>query len=229
MQQQIKIKKPEWFKIKFPSGEKYNNIKSLIKRNRLHTICEEAKCPNLSECWSHGTATFLILGDVCTRYCAYCNVKTGKPSEVDVEEGKKVADAVNKLGLRYVVITSVTRDDLDDCGASMFINTIKEIRKLNPDCKIELLIPDLQFKESTIKNSNNKIDINLKINKNGINIDALKKIINSKPDVLGHNIEAVRRIFLQVRKGGNYGLSLQLLKTMKIIGKNILRLYLYYF
>ena len=185
---QIKKRKlPNWFKIKLPSGEKYSRVKGLVKTNRLHTICEEAKCPNLSECWSHGTATFLILGSVCTRYCGYCNVKTGKPDNVDVDEGKKVADAVKKLGLRYVVITSVTRDDLEDGGASIYSNTLKEIKKINQNCKIELLVPDFR-----LKNSDDKI-----------NIDALKKIIDAEPDVLGHNIEAVRRVFRKVRLGGN--------------------------
>lgn len=202
---------PDWFKIKFPSGESYGKVKGLVKTNRLRTICEEAKCPNLSECWSHGTATFLILGDTCTRYCGYCNVKTGKPEEVDFSELKKVADAVKKLNLKYVVITSVTRDDLWDGGASIYVDTIKEIRKLNRNCKVELLIPDFR-----LRNNDNKNNMDDKIN-----IDALKKVINAGVDVLGHNIEAVRRIFLKVRKGGNYDLSLQLLKTIKKINKKI--------
>jgi lipoic acid synthetase len=204
-------KKPDWFKIKLPVGGKYSKVKELVRTNRLHTICEEAKCPNLSECWSHGTATFLILGDVCTRYCGYCNVKTGKPGKVDTGEGKNVADAVRKLGLKYVVITSVTRDDLEDSGASVYVDTVKEIKKINKNCSIELLIPDLQLKYSNDKNNMN----------NKINIDALKKIINAEPDVLGHNIEAVRGVFAKVRKGGNYDLSLQLLKTIKKINKNM--------
>ena len=202
---------PDWFKIKFPSGESYGKVKGLVKTNRLHTICEEAKCPNLSECWSHGTATFLILGDTCTRYCGYCNVKTGKPEEVDFSELKKVADAVKKLNLKYVVITSVTRDDLWDGGASIYVDTIKEIRKLNRNCKVELLIPDFRLRNKD--NKNNRDD--------KISIDALKKVIGARVDVLGHNIEAVRRIFLKVRKGGNYDLSLQLLKTIKKINKKI--------
>ena len=202
---------PDWFKIKFPSGQSYGKVKGLVKTNRLHTICEEAKCPNLAECWSHGTATFLILGDTCTRYCGYCNVKTGKPEEVDFSELKKVADAVKKLNLKYVVITSVTRDDLWDGGASIYVDTIKEIRKLNRNCKVELLIPDFR-----LRNNDNKNNMDDKIN-----IDALKKVINAGVDVLGHNIEAVRRIFLKVRKGGNYNSSLQLLKTIKKINKKI--------
>ena len=201
---QIQTKKPDWFKIKLPSGEQYNKVKNLVKTNRLHTICEEAKCPNLSECWSHGTATFLILGDVCTRWCGYCNVKTGKPYDLDSEEPKKVADAVNKLNLRYVVITSVTRDDLDDGGASTYAETVKEIKRIT-DCSVELLIPDFKVMDG-------------KILKEGyLNFDAIKKVVAAKPDVLAHNIEAVRRVFSRVRPGGNYDVSLQLLKTIKKI------------
>ena len=215
MPELMQIKKrnlPDWFKIKLPNGEKYALVKGLVKTNRLNTICEEAKCPNLSECWSHGTATFLILGDICTRYCAYCNVKTGKPNEVDVDEPKKVADAVKKLNLRYVVITSVTRDDLEDGGASIYADTIKEIRKLS-SCKIELLIPDLRLTKISNDNKNNISD--------KINTIALTKVINARPDVLGHNIEAVRRVFSTIRRGGNYDLSLQLLNTIKRIDKNM--------
>jgi lipoic acid synthetase len=206
---QTKRKHPDWLKIKLPSGEEYNKVKNLVKTNRLHTICEEAKCPNLSECWSHGTATFLILGDTCTRYCSYCNVKTGKPGEVDFSEPKKVADAVKKLNLKYVVITSVTRDDLQDGGASIYIDTIKEIRKNSKNCSVELLIPDFKT-------------MNGKVLKEGyLNVGALKKVIEAKPDVLGHNIEAVRRVFEKVRRNGNYNLSLELLKKIKEINPNM--------
>lgn len=204
IQIQTKPRKPEWFKIKLPTGEKYNKVRSLVKTSRLHTICEEAKCPNLSECWSHGTATFLILGDVCTRWCGYCNVKTGKPGKVDFDEPKKVADAVKKLNLKYVVITSVTRDDLEDGGASIYAGTVKEIKKIT-SCSVELLIPDFKIRSG-------------KILKEGyLNIDALKTVIDAKPDVLAHNIEAVRRVFQRVRPGGNYDVSLELLKTIKKI------------
>jgi lipoyl synthase len=209
IQIQTKTKKPDWFKIKLPTGEKYDNLKKLVKTNRLHTICEEARCPNLAECWSHGTATFLILGDTCTRYCGYCNVKTGKPYELDYSEPKKVADAVKKLSLKYVVITSVTRDDLDDGGASYYANTVKEIKKLSPRCSVELLIPDFKVRSG-------------KILKEGyLNFDALKTVIESKPEVLAHNIEAVRRVFSRVRPGGNYDVSLQLLSTIKEINPNM--------
>ncbi len=204
-----KRKHPDWFKVKIPTGEKYNKVKNLVKTNRLHTICEEAKCPNLSECWSHGTATFLILGDVCTRWCGYCNIKTGKPYELDLEEPKKVADAVKKLNLRYVVITSVTRDDLADGGAFIYANTLKQIKKINKNCKVELLIPDFKI-------------MNGKILREGyLNIEALKTVVEGKPDVLAHNIEAVRRVFARVRPGGNYDVSLELLKTIKKINKKM--------
>src|SRR3989344_3994360 len=176
---------PEWFKIKMPS-DKYSEVKNIVKGNSLHTICEEARCPNLSECWSHGTATFLILGDTCTRWCSYCNVKTGMPKFTDLSEPLKVADAVSKLNLKYVVITSVTRDDLSDGGALIYSNTISEIRKSAPECSIEILIPDFKI---------------IKVGEGGVlrdgylNIYALKGVVDSKPDVLSHNIETARRIF----------------------------------
>ena len=198
-------KKP---KIRLPTGKKYELVKNLVKTNRLHTICEEAKCPNLSECWSHGTATFLILGDTCTRWCGYCNVKTGKPYELDLEEPKKVADAVKKLNLKYVVITSVTRDDLEDGGSGIYANIVKEIKKIT-NCSVELLIPDFKIRSG-------------KILKEGyLNVDALKTVVEAKPDVLAHNIEAVRRVFSRVRPGGNYDVSLKLLKTIKEINPNL--------
>ena len=200
---------PEWLKIKLPSGENYVKLRNLVKTNRLHTICEEAKCPNLSECWSHGTATFLILGDTCTRWCGYCNVKTGKPAELDLQEPEKVADAVKRLNLKYVVITSVTRDDLADGGASIFAETVREIKKESPDCSVELLIPDFKLMTGKI------------LREGALNIDALKSVIDAKPDVLAHNIEAVRRVFAYVRAGGNYDVSLSLLAKIKEINHNM--------
>ena len=196
-----KRRHPDWLKVKLPSGPTHNKVRKLIKTNRLHTICEEAKCPNLAECWHHGTATFLILGDICTRWCGYCNVKTGKPNETDSGEPKKVADAVKKLNLKYVVITSVTRDDLEDGGAEIYAQTVREIKK-TADCSVELLIPDFK-------------------NKTGLNMGALKTVINSKPDVLGHNIEAVKSVFKKVRPGGNYDVSLNLLKKSKELDPEI--------
>ena len=205
VQSEIKRRHPDWLKIRLPSGETYNKVRDLVKTSRLHTICEEAKCPNLAECWSHGTATFLILGDTCTRWCGYCNVKTGKPSIVDSEEPKKVADAVKKLNLKYVVITSVTRDDLSDGGAQLFADTVKEIKKELPECSVELLIPDFKIRTGEI------------LREGELNIEALKAVINAKPDVLAHNIEAVRRVFKRVRAGGNYDVSLDLLGEIKKI------------
>ena len=194
---------PDWLKVRLPSGETYTKVRNLVKTTRLHTICEEAKCPNLAECWSHGTATFLILGDTCTRWCGYCNVKTGKPYELDLEEPKKVGDAVKKLNLKYVVITSVTRDDLEDGGSGIYAETVREIKKLSPNCSVELLVPDFKIRKGKI------------LREGYLNLDALKTVIEAKPEVLAHNIEAVRRVFSRVRPGGNYDVSLQLLKTIK--------------
>ena len=200
---------PDWLKVRIPSGDTYAQVRNLVKTSRLHTICEEAKCPNLAECWSHGTATFLILGDTCTRWCGYCNVKTGKPHKLDLEEPKKVADAVKKLNLSYVVITSVTRDDLEDGGSSIYADTVGEIRKLSPNCSVELLVPDFKIRSGRI------------LREGYLNFDALKRVIDAKPEVLAHNIEAVRRVFSRVRPGGNYDVSLQLLKTVKSISPNM--------
>jgi len=188
-------RKPSWLKVKIPSGKKFNRINKIIKKSNLHTICHEAKCPNMAECFAHSTATFLILGDTCTRNCLYCNVNFGKPGKLDEDEPKKITEAVKKLNLNYVVITSVTRDDLEDGGSGVFLKTINEIKKNNENIKIELLIPDL--------NGNN-----------------LKKIINSKPDVLGHNIEVTESLFKKLRPLGDYSFSIRLLKNIKKISEN---------
>lgn len=190
-------KKPSWLKVKLPSGKKFNTTYNMLDSLKLNTICTEAKCPNIGECFGHGTATFLILGENCTRNCLYCNVSNNNPLSVDKEEPKNVAQAVLKLGLKYVVITSVTRDDLSDGGAMVFCDVVKEIKKKNPKVDIELLIPDFNGNE-----------------------DSLKKIINSKPDVLGHNIEVVERLFPTIRPQGNYQLSLNLLSSIKKINYN---------
>ena len=173
-------------------------MKSLLKRTKLHTICEEAKCPNINECFNSGTAVFLILGTICTRNCHYCNVSHGKPSVLNTREPEDIAKSVKKLGLKYVVITSVTRDDLLDGGASVFVQTINKVKDLNPDCKIEVLIPDF----------------------NG-NISALKSIINSKPNVINHNIEVVKELFSDIRPQGNYKISLKLLSNIKKLTSDI--------
>jgi lipoic acid synthetase len=189
---------PDWLKVKIPSGENYVKMKSLLKNVKLHTICEEAKCPNISECFNNGTAVFLILGDICTRNCKYCNVKHGIPKPLNKNEPKNVAESVKELNLKYVVITSVTRDDLEDGGASGFIDTINHIRNLNRNCKIEVLIPD--FKGET---------------------ESLKNIIAAKPDVINHNIEVVEDLFQYIRPEGNYRTSIELLKIIKKIDNKI--------
>ncbi len=189
-------RKPSWLKVSLPSGENFNKINSLLSREKLHTICQEALCPNRAECWSKGTATFLILGDICTRYCSYCNVKTGKPGKLDLDEPEKIAKLVKKLNLRYSVITSVTRDDLGDGGADVFYKTIIEIKKLNSNCKVEILTPEFK-REGDIK-----------------------KILNAKPYVFAHNMEVTERLFSKIRPQGNYKLSLMFLKKIKEINEN---------
>ena len=200
----IKRRHPDWLKVRIPSGREYHRIKSLLASFRLHTICEEAKCPNIAECFSKRTATFLILGDICTRNCTYCNVKKESPLEVDFNEPRpsqtgqgepeRVARLVKKLNLHYVVITSVTRDDLPDGGAGIFVQTIQRIRELSPKTKIEVLIPDFQG-----------------------NRDSLIRVIDAKPYVLAHNLETVKRLFSTVRPQGDYSRALNLLKAAKEI------------
>ena len=188
---------PDWLKVKIPGGKDFIKMKKLLRSSKLHTICEEAKCPNISECFSCGTAVFLILGNVCTRNCKYCNVKHGIPVALNKNEPKDIADSVKQLSLRYVVITSVTRDDLSDGGASVFYDTINEIKKLNLECKIEILIPDFKG-----------------------NIKSLQNVIKAKPDVVNHNIEVVEDLFSNIRPEGNYKISLELLGNIKKIDPN---------
>ena len=189
---------PDWLKVKIGGGKNYLRMKSLLRNAKLHTICEEAKCPNIAECFGSRTAVFLILGDVCTRNCRYCNVKYGEPSSLNLNEPMDVAESVKELGLKYVVITSVTRDDLEDGGANVFYKTIKEIKKLNKNCKVEVLIPDFKGK-----------------------IGSLNKIINAKPDVINHNIEVVQELFPEIRPQGNYETSLEILTNIKKIKKGV--------
>ena len=189
---------PDWLKVKIGGGKNFVKMKSLLRNAKLHTICEEAKCPNIAECFGNRTAVFLILGDICTRNCKYCNVKHGAPDQINSNEPKEVAESVKELGLGYVVITSVTRDDLDDGGASFFHKTIKEVKRINKNCKLEVLIPDF----------------------NG-NFGSLKNVVNAKPDVINHNIEVVQDLFPEIRPEGNYKISIQLLKNIKDINKNI--------
>lgn len=189
---------PDWLKVKIGGGEQFVKMKSLLRSSKLHTICEEAKCPNIAECFGCGTAVFLILGDTCTRNCRYCNVKHGKPLPLNIDEPRDVAESVKTLGLKYAVVTSVTRDDLVDGGANVFYETVKQIKKLNKDCKVEVLIPDFKG-----------------------NITALKKIVDSKVDVINHNIEVVEELFDDIRPDGDYKTSLVLLKNIKKINSNM--------
>ncbi|MBA3232141.1 MAG: lipoyl synthase [Acidobacteria bacterium] len=180
--------KPEWLKVRAPGSENYTRLKGLMRTLGLHTVCEEANCPNIGECWDHGTATFMILGDTCTRSCGYCNVVHGKPKPPDAAEPVKVASAIHAMNLAYVVITSVDRDDLHDCGAGHFARTIAETRARIPGCRIEVLIPD--FKGGAT---------------------ALHTVLDAGPDVLNHNIETVPRLYRTARPGGNYARALELL------------------
>ena len=185
-------RKPEWIKVQLPTQKPYFKIKELIKSHKLNTVCEEAACPNRGECWSQGTATFMILGNICTRSCGFCNVITGKPTELDTEEPQRVAKATQTLNLKHVVITSVNRDELADGGAQIWAQTILETRQLNPDTQIEVLIPDLKG-----------------------NSKALKVIFATKPDILNHNIETVPRLYNTVRPQANYEQSLNVLSLAK--------------
>ena len=190
--------KPEWLKVRAPGSENYHRLKGLMRSLGLHTVCEEANCPNIGECWHHGTATFMILGDTCTRSCGYCNVTHGAPKPADVDEPTKVADAIRTLGLDYVVVTSVDRDDLPDCGASHFARTIEATRERIPSCRLEVLIPDFKGDES-----------------------ALRTVLDARPDVLNHNIETVPRLYRTARPGGRYDRALQLLDRARAYAPEI--------
>jgi lipoic acid synthetase len=180
--------KPEWLKVRAPGSPSYLRLKGLMRDLNLHTVCEEARCPNIGECWNHGTATFMILGDVCTRACSYCAVAHGRPGAVDAAEPERVANAIHTLGLNYVVITSVDRDDLPDGGASIFADTIRQTRARLNDCRIEVLIPDFQGNEAP-----------------------LRTVLDAGPDVLNHNTETVPRLYRMARSGGRYARTLELL------------------
>ena len=186
---------PPWFKVQAKTGPDYLDIKQTMDRLKLHTICEEARCPNRWECWNARTATFLILGDICTRRCHYCSVATGRPPAIDREEPWRVAEAVQALGLRHAVITSVNRDELEDGGAAIFAETIRQTRQLSPGCTIEVLIPDFEGNE-----------------------EALAMVCAEKPDILNHNIETVRRLFPSLRPQGKYQRSIKLLGKAKQLG-----------
>jgi lipoic acid synthetase len=187
-----KIRRPDWLKVRLGSGETYTGVRKLVSDEKLHTVCESARCPNIGECWSRKTATFMILGDTCTRSCRFCNIKTGQPTHFDNEEPKRVAEAVQKLKLKHAVITSVTRDDLNDGGAAMFSETIQAIRNASPSCSIETLISDFKG-----------------------DMDALQMVLDAKPDILNHNIETVERLQRAVRVQATYSRSLAVLQYSK--------------
>lgn len=189
------IKKPEWLRIKLTDAIHYNNVKSTLSGNQLHTICESGLCPNKGECWASGTATFMIMGDICTRSCRFCNVKTGKPLPLNIQEPKNVANAVKELNLKHCVLTSVDRDDLPDDGAAHWAQTIKEVKQLNPSLTIEALIPDFKG-----------------------NKESLDLLIQAGADILSHNLETVKRLTPKVRVYAKYELSLQVLKYISDSG-----------
>ena len=185
-------KRPPWLKARAPMGANYQELKELMRGLGLHTVCEEAHCPNIGECWNFRTATFLLLGDICTRGCRYCAIGKGKPNSLDEDEPKRVANAVATLGLRHAVLTSVNRDDLPDGGAHIFAASIRKIREYIPGCNVEVLIPDFMGDE-----------------------DALRMVLEARPDVLNHNIETVRRIFRRFRPKATYDQSLELLRRAR--------------
>jgi lipoic acid synthetase len=185
-------RKPSWLKMKMPAGAGYSRLLNLVNENRLHTVCQSAKCPNMGECWAAGTATLMILGDVCTRSCGFCHIATGRPPTLDLDEPRRVGDAVAKMGLKHVVITSVNRDELPDGGAGVWAETIRQIRLATPNTDIEVLIPDFCGDWS-----------------------ALQLVLAQKPDILNHNIETVPRLYRTVRPQAKYHRSLKLLQNAK--------------
>ena len=192
IRQNIALRRPEWLKIQFGANQAYSDVRQLINRQKLHTVCESARCPNIGECWSRRTATFMILGNICTRSCRFCNIEVGKPTEYDLDEPRRVAEAVRDLNLRHAVITSVARDDLSDGGASIFAETIRQIRALQPGCSIEVLIPDFKGEAQD-----------------------LDTVLEAGPDILNHNLETVERLQRQVRVQATYQRSLFVLSHAK--------------
>jgi lipoic acid synthetase len=181
-----------WLKVKLPQGENYFELKQLVRDKRLHTVCESASCPNIGECWNQKTATFMILGDICTRSCGFCDVRTGRPLTLDSQEPGRVAEAISMLGLKHAVITSVNRDELPDGGAAIWADTIRQVKVLNPGCTVEALIPDFEGLEA-----------------------ALLTVLEAKPDILAHNTETVPRLYRTVRPQAKYPRSLELLQRAK--------------
>ena len=192
-------RRPEWIKVRAPQGKTFENVKSLMRSKQLHTVCEEARCPNIGECWGRGTATFLIMGDTCTRSCGFCDIKTGRPAPLDWQEPERVAQAVKAMNLRHVVITSVNRDERPDGGAPIFALIIQRIREIQPGCSIELLIPDFKGDEA-----------------------ALKIVMDARPEILNHNVETVPRLFRKVQPQDQYDWAMTTLRNAKKLQPDVL-------
>jgi lipoic acid synthetase len=195
LEKKKRVKKPTWLRAKLPSGPEYGNVREIVDKNQLHTVCQSAQCPNMGECWSRGTATLMILGNICTRACSFCAVQTGKPTELDLAEPPRVAEAVAKMGLKHCVLTSVARDDLPDGGAKVWANTIRAVRNKNPNTAIEVLVPDF-------KGQFENLDI----------------VLEAKPDIFNHNLETVERLQRPIRKTASYQRSLDVLSYAKKAG-----------
>ncbi len=191
-------RKPSWLKVKAPGGPTYLRLTQMMKEMNLHTVCQEAHCPNIGECWEHGTATFMILGDVCTRNCAYCAVSHGRPPAYDIAEPERVGEAVAKLGLQHAVITSVDRDDLPDFGAYIFAETIRQIHQRLPGCSVEVLVPDFQGNE-----------------------DSIRAVLEARPEIYNHNTETVPRLYKKARPGGRYERVMNIFRLAKRIAPDI--------
>ncbi len=192
-----RLPKPEWMKVRAPMGDNYHDLKKLARGLGLHTVCESAQCPNIGECWNHKTATFMLLGDVCTRRCGFCAVPKGRPEAIDLDEPRRVAEAVATLGLKHAVVTSVNRDDDNIGGAKIFAETIREIKQRIPDCHVEVLIPDFQGRR-----------------------DCLEVVLDARPNILNHNTETVPRLYRSARSGANFKRSMELLSNAKEIDPN---------
>ena len=190
-----KIKKPSWLKVKLPIGREYASVRNVVDGNKLHTICESGNCPNMGECWGAGTATFMILGNICTRSCGFCAVATGRPSAVDLQEPKRIAESVMLMKVKHCVITSVDRDDLKDGGSIIWAETIREVRRMSPSTTMETLIPDFAG-----------------------DMENLQRVINERPEIISHNLETVRRLTKEVRIQAKYDRSLEVLKAIKSSG-----------
>jgi lipoic acid synthetase len=195
-EKQTKRIKPDWLKIQIPVGENYSEVKKIVQTHKLHTICEDGKCPNMGECWGAGTATFMILGNICTRSCSFCAVATGRPNEYDLDEPKRVAEAIRLMKVKHAVITSVNRDELKDKGAGVWTATIREVKRVNPGVTMETLIPDFKA-----------------------NWDLLEMVNNEKPEVVSHNMETVERLYRVVRPQAKYERSLEQIKRTKAHGR----------